>query len=133
MTDVGLTHIALEVSDLDESVTFYSAFAAMQVVHRRAGVVWLSDNMRPFVIVLIESDRIKSSLSPPAHLGVACATREEVDRLALLASEQGRLISGPEEAGPPVGYWVFIRAPDDHTLELSYGQEVGTTVDGGTA
>jgi catechol 2,3-dioxygenase-like lactoylglutathione lyase family enzyme len=131
MTDIGLTHIALEVSDLDASITFYATFAEMQVVHRRANVVWLSDNTRPFVIVLIETDRIESPLRPPAHLGVACATREEVDRLSELAREEGRLISGPEDAGPPVGYWVFIRAPDDHTLELSYGQEVGMTVAGG--
>ena len=130
MTDIGLTHIALEVSDLDASITFYTTFAAMRVVHRRAGVVWLSDNTRPFVVVLIETDRIESSLRPPAHLGVACATREEVDRLAERARKEDRLISGPEDAGPPVGYWVFIRAPDDHTLELSYGQEVATTVEG---
>jgi len=129
MTDVGLTHIALEVRDLDASIAFYADFAAMQVVHRRDGVAWLGDNTRPFVIVLIEVDRVASSLRPAAHLGVACATREDVDRLAELAREQDRLIGGPEDAGPPVGYWVFIRDPDDHTLELSYGQEVETTVD----
>jgi len=128
MTDVGLTHIALEATDLDASIAFYASFAAMQVVHRRDGVVWLSDNTRPFVIVLIEGDRVGSSLRPSAHLGVACATHEEVDRLAELARSQGRLISGPEDAGLPVGYWVFIRDPDGHTLELSYGQEVGVTV-----
>jgi catechol 2,3-dioxygenase-like lactoylglutathione lyase family enzyme len=130
MTDVGLTHIALEAADLDASVAFYASFAAMQVVHRREGVVWLSDNTRPFVIVLIASDRIAASLRPSAHLGVACATHEEVDRLAELAREQGRLIRGPKDAGSPVGYWVFIRDPDGHTLELSYGQEVGVTVTG---
>ena len=27
MTDIGLTHIALEVSDLDASITFYATFA----------------------------------------------------------------------------------------------------------
>ena len=130
MTDIGLTHIALEVSNLDASITFYTTFAAMQVVHRRSGVVWLGDNTRPFVVVLIKTDRIESSLRPPAHLGVACATREEVDQLAERARKEDRLIRGPEDAGPPVGYWVFIRAPDDHTLELSYGQEVGITVEG---
>jgi catechol 2,3-dioxygenase-like lactoylglutathione lyase family enzyme len=130
MTDIGLTHIALETGDLDASIEFYATFAAMQVVHRRLGVAWLSDNTRPFVIVLIESDEVESPLRPSAHLGVACATHEEIDRLAELAREQDRLISGPEDAGPPVGYWVFIRDPDGHTLELSYGQEVGLTVAG---
>jgi len=133
MTDVGLTHIALEVRDLDASVAFYATFAAMQVVHRREGVVWLSDKTRPFVIVLIESDHVDSALRPSAHLGVACATRDEVDRLAGLAREQGCLVRGPENAGPPVGYWVFFRDPDGHTLELSHGQEVGTAVDTATS
>jgi hypothetical protein len=98
-------------------------------VHRREGVVWLSDRTRPFVIVLIESDRVEPALRPSAHLGVACASRAEVDRLAALARLQGRLVSGPEDAGPPVGYWVFFRDPDGHTLELSHGQEVGLTVE----
>ena len=46
--DVGLTHVALPVCDLDESAGFYARFARMQVVHRREGVIWLSDNTRPF-------------------------------------------------------------------------------------
>jgi len=133
MTDVGFTHVALEAGDLDASIAFYATFAGMQVVHRREGVVWLSDKTRPFVIVLIESDRIASSLRPSAHLGVACASRDEVDRLAALARAPGCLLRGPEDAGPPVGYWVFFRDPDGHTLELSHGQEVGIAVEESTS
>jgi hypothetical protein len=33
------------------------------------------------------------------------------------------------EYGPPVGYWAFLRDPDGHTLEISFGQEVGVTVE----
>ena len=33
-------------------------------------------------------------------------------------------------AGPPVGYWAFLRDPDGHTLEVSFGQQVGLTVSG---
>jgi catechol 2,3-dioxygenase-like lactoylglutathione lyase family enzyme len=128
MTDVGLTHVALEVSDLDASSAFYAAFAGMHVVHRRPRVVWLSDKTRPFVIVLVEAERVGTKLRPIAHLGVACASREEVDRLSRIAREEDRLIGGPTDSGPPVGYWAFIRDPDGHTLELSYGQDVGLTV-----
>jgi hypothetical protein len=28
-----------------------------------------------------------------------------------------------------VGYWAFLQDPDGHTLELSYGQEFGLTVE----
>ena len=50
MSDVGLTHIALPVTDLDESADFYERYARMQIVHRREGVLWLSDKTRPFVL-----------------------------------------------------------------------------------
>ena len=129
MSDLGLTHVALPACDLDESIRFYADYARMQVVHRREGVVWLSDKTRPFVIVLMESDGVMHPLRPAAHLGVACESRDEVDRLAARARAEGRLIEGPADYGPPVGYWVFIRDPDGHTLEVSYGQDVGLAVE----
>jgi catechol 2,3-dioxygenase-like lactoylglutathione lyase family enzyme len=129
MSDVGLTHIALPVTDLDDSADFYECYARMQIVHRRAGVLWLSDKTRPFVLVLIESPSVLHPLRPMAHLGVACESRDEVDRLAARARAERCLISGPADAGAPVGYWAFLRDPDGHTVEVSYGQQVGRTVD----
>jgi catechol 2,3-dioxygenase-like lactoylglutathione lyase family enzyme len=127
--DVGLTHIALPVTDLDASIEFYAAYAKMQVVHRRPQVVWLSDKTRPFAIVLIESEDVAFPIVPFAHLGVACESREAIDELSTRAREESCLIAGPMDYGPPVGYWAFIRDPDGHTLEVSFGQEVGMTVE----
>ena len=129
MSDLGLTHVALPACDLDESIRFYAEYARMQVVHRREGVVWLSDKTRPFVIVLMESRSVLHPLRPAAHLGVACESRDEVDRLAARARAEGCLIEGPADYGPPVGYWVFLRDPDGHTLEVSHGQDVGLAVE----
>jgi catechol 2,3-dioxygenase-like lactoylglutathione lyase family enzyme len=103
------------------------------VVHRRTvpatgfEVAWLSDTTRPFV-VLSERSTVDHPLVPPAHLGVACASREEVDRLCALARGEGRLRNRPRDAGPPIGYVAAICDPDGHTLEVSFGQEVGLTV-----
>jgi catechol 2,3-dioxygenase-like lactoylglutathione lyase family enzyme len=135
MTDVGLTHIALPVADVDRSVAFYTNYARMRVVHRRkdqtngSEVVWISDGTRPFVIVLIGVPTVENALLPFAHLGVGCESREEVDRLCAEARREGVLLMGPADAGHPVGYWAFIRDPDGHTLEVSYGQEIGLTVE----
>ncbi|HPF36552.1 MAG TPA: VOC family protein [Candidatus Krumholzibacteria bacterium] len=134
MHDLGLTHIALPVRDLQRSLDFYATYAAMEVVHRRVRddegreVAWISDRTRPFVVVLIETGAQVVPLAAPAHLGVACRSQAEVDTLCALASEEGRLVKEPEQAGPPVGYWATIADPDGHTLELTYGQKVGLAV-----
>ena len=134
MSDVGLTHIALPIKNIEHSLTFYSRYGRMQVVHRRkdqetgSEVVWISDRTRPFVVVLIEVDRVDSVLLPLAHLGVGCESRAEVDRLCDMARDEGILIEGPLDYGYPVGYFALIKDPDGHTLELSYGQEVGLAV-----
>jgi catechol 2,3-dioxygenase-like lactoylglutathione lyase family enzyme len=135
MNDVGLTHIALQAFNLERSIAFYAQYAAMKVVHQRIDhhtgikVIWLSDNTRPFVIVLAESTHVTAVLSPFAHLGVGCKDQAEVDRLCALAKQQGVLIEGPNDFGYPVGYWAFLRDPDGHTLEISHGQEIGLTVE----
>ena len=134
MVDHGLTHVALPVSHLNDSIAFYTTYAQMQVVHRRTvpttgfDVAWMSDKTRPFVIVLSERSQVDHPLVPPAHLGLACASREDVDRLCALARREGRLLNGPRDAGPPIGYVASIRDPDGHTLEGSFGQDVELTV-----
>lgn len=133
MSDVGLTHIALPVTNMEASLTFYATYAHMQVVHRRTDpdgtdVVWLSDRTRPFVIVLIQSPRVDTPLLPLAHLGVGCATRQEVDALCEHARQAGCLRLGPTDSGYPIGYWAFLSDPDGHTLEIAHGQEVALTV-----
>ena len=138
MSDLGLTHVALPVTDVEASIAFYAKYARMQVVHRRKDaetegeVVWVSDRTRPFVVVLIRAERVEHPLLPWAHLGVGCESRAEVDRLCAEASAEGRLVEGPTDSGYPVGYWALISDPDGHTLEVSFGQEVGLTVERAT-
>lgn len=133
--DRGLTHVALPVTDVDASVDFYRRYAAMEIVHSRSDaetgdrVIWLSDRTRPFVVVLIEQARVDGGLTGFSHLGVGCETRADVDRLCATAASEGRVVLGPLDSGPPVGYWGMIRDPDGHNLELSHGQEVGLTVE----
>jgi catechol 2,3-dioxygenase-like lactoylglutathione lyase family enzyme len=135
MTDIGLTHITLPAAEVERSIKFYSTYAGMQVIHRRidaetgVAVVWLCDRTRPFVLVLIQTDSVHPVLSPLAHLGVGCKSRESVDALCEKAQQEGVLIQAQKDSGYPIGYWAFLRDPDGHTLELSYGQEIGLTVE----
>ena len=135
MPDVGLTHIALPVTDLDASVDFYSRYARMHVVHRRNQAVhknreiaWLSDGTRPFALVLAEADTVERPLGPFAHLGVACPTLEELHRLCEMAASEGTLRQAPKATGGPAGTYAMLDDPDGHTLELSFGQEVAYAI-----
>jgi catechol 2,3-dioxygenase-like lactoylglutathione lyase family enzyme len=133
--DIGATHIALPVTDVEGSIAFYAQYAGMQVVHRRADpttgqtVVWMRDLTRPFVVVLIQAPAVDGGmLGFFAHLGVGVASREVVAGRIAQAQAAGLRTLGPIDSGYPVGYWGYIVHPDGHNLELSYGQEVGLTV-----
>ncbi len=144
MPDQGLTHVALLVSALEASLAFYAKYARMAVVHERtdaasgARVAGITDLTRPFAIVLVQAPpsvparlvKLVGKLVPGLqHLGVGCASRAEVDRLCAEARRDRCLRSGPTDSAYPVGYWAFINDPDGHILEVSFGQEVGLTIE----
>lgn len=135
MADLGFTHIALPVQKIEASIAFYAKYAHMQVVRRRtdptrgSDVAWISDRTRPFAIVLVATPDVDHSPFPLAHLGVACASRDEVDRLCIQAQAEGYLLYEPREVSPTVGYAGLLVDPDGHTLELAFGQEVTLAVE----
>ncbi|MDK9357545.1 VOC family protein [Lelliottia sp. V106_10] len=136
--DVGFTHVAFVVRDLDKSIDFYHRYAGMDVVHKREPdvqearkVAWLSDRTRPFALVLVQADVVTDTpLGNFGHLGVACARIEKIDQKVEMARSEGVLRKEPVQAGDPVGYFVFFADPDGNTLELSYGQRVGLEASG---
>lgn len=129
MTDLGLTHVAFAVRNLEASIDFYQRYAGMKVIHRRldAGtsfeVAGLSDFTRPFSIVLIQGLGLDDTpLGPFGHLGIVCASRDQVDVLAANAKAEGILVKEATDSGPPVGYWALISDPDGNTLEVAHSQ-----------
>ncbi|MGP9766871.1 VOC family protein [Halomonas sp. AOP13-D3-9] len=133
--DIGFTHIALSANNLDKSIDFYHRYANMTIIHERTDkeinkrVVWLSDKTRPFVLVLVQSSNPAPILGPFAHLGVGCRSKSEVDKLCEQARRESILSKEATDSGYPVGYWAFINDPNGHVLEVSYGQEIGLTVE----
>jgi lactoylglutathione lyase len=136
-TDLGWTHIALPAHDVQASITFYTSYAGMRVVHDRLDeqnttgrVVWLADGTRPFVLVLAQTSLpVEHPLGPFAHLGIALPSAAAVDELARRAEADCCLRSTAIDYGPPAGYLCMVSDPDGHIVEFSFGQEVGLTVD----
>lgn len=131
--DLGATHIALQVSDLDRSLDFYRRYADMVPVHRRTTsegvrVAWITDGTRPFVLVLLETD-VTHPFGGWNHIGIGVASRHEVDRRTAAAAVEGFVTMSPHDSGPPAGYYGIVVDPDGHNLEIAFGQEVEFTVD----
>ena len=134
--DLGLTHIALVVRDVEASVRFYRRYAGLHSIHERGSgdvrVGWISDLRRPFGLVLVErrvgpvrawlARRLAGVRPALHHIGVAVQTRGDVDRLCEIARQEGVLRRPPRDAGHPVNYYGMIGDPDGNRLEVSCGQ-----------
>jgi lactoylglutathione lyase len=143
-----LTHIALPVRNLQAMLDFYARYTTMKVIHERFDdetslrTAWLANERditeegARFVIVLIEGqvprnvvgDAIQEHygfLTSFSHLGISVDTRDDVDRIAELAKEEGCLVLGPMYRNPIVGYICLVRDPDGNNIEFSVEQVLG--------
>ena len=143
-----LTHIALPVRDLDATLAFYEKYTTLKKIHSRHDPetdlrsAWLAnerdikaEGTARFVIVLIcgklptkVTGDIKEEygfLTSISHLGLSLESREEVDRVAAMAKEEGCLLLGPMYRNPVVGYICIVKDPDGNNLEFSVEQVLG--------
>ena len=126
------THVALLVSDVDQTADFYIKYCGLKVLERRLDpktgyrVIWLGEN-KNFVIVAFESEKkpIQSITKPLSHLGFSFESKEQVDEIAQTAKEEGLLNYGPVYFDADVGYICEVLDPDGNSVEFSYGQKLG--------
>lgn len=149
-----LTHIALPVRDLDATLAWYRKYTTLEVIHEREDpdtklrTAWLANpgdkteqggdigvQAAKFVIVLIAgklptniTGDIKEEygfLTSISHLGISLETREDVDRIAAMAKEDGCLLLGPMYRNVVVGYICVVKDPDGNNVEFSVEQVLG--------
>jgi catechol 2,3-dioxygenase-like lactoylglutathione lyase family enzyme len=142
-----LTHIALPVSNLDATLAFYAKYTTMEKIHERYDEethmrsAWIANTedktatSARFVIVVMEgklptqiTGDIKEEywfLRSIAHLGISLDSREDVDRIAAMAKEDGCLVLGPVYRNAVVGYICLVRDPDGNNVEFSVEQDLG--------
>lgn len=142
-----LTHVALPVRDLDSTLDFYRRYTTLELIHERTDPetglrsVWLANRRdrtevaARFVLVLICGalpTRITGDIREEygflrsiSHLGISLNSREDVDRIAAMAADEGILVLGPRYMNPVVGYICIVRDPDGNQLEFSVEQVLG--------
>jgi catechol 2,3-dioxygenase-like lactoylglutathione lyase family enzyme len=132
-----LTHFALHVADLEATAVFYEEFAGMRVIRawedQDGGgleVKWLrgAEPPNPFVLVLLQGESQifgnlpQTKIGPLSHFGFAVDSREAVDAVALRGEAAGVLLMAPRFGGETVGYHCYLRDPNGHSVEFSFGQ-----------
>lgn len=138
--EIKWTHLALHVSNIEESVKFYAEFTGFKKIHDRFDketqirVVWLSDRPEEceyeFVLVLIEKvaepeASVQSPIGPLSHIGFSVPTRADVDSIALRGKQRDILTFGPVYLDEVAGYICMLKDPDGHQVEFSFGQVLG--------
>ncbi|HEX9770726.1 MAG TPA: VOC family protein [Kiloniellales bacterium] len=123
-----LTHIALHVGALDACIEFYQRYCNLEVTDDqvRGGrrVVLMAEPGRgaSFVLQLLAGGTDKDPTpEEDRHFGFAVDSREEVDRLAAMAADEGILLLETFEGPFPVGYICAVKDPNGNTVEISCG------------
>lgn len=109
--------LALNVSDLDEAVDFYSKLFATEPAKRRPGYANFAVDSPPLKLVLIENPGASGRLN---HLGVEVASSDEVAAAEARLSDRG--LDTATEANTACCYAVqdkvWVSDPDDAPWEI---------------
>jgi len=143
-----LTHVALPVRNLAATLAFYAKYTNLALIHEREDAetglktAWLANerdrttgDAARFVIVLIEGklptqitgdiEEHYGFLTSISHLGLSLDSRDDVDRIAAMARDEGCLLLGPMYRNEVVGYICIVTDPDGNNLEFSVEQVLG--------
>jgi catechol 2,3-dioxygenase-like lactoylglutathione lyase family enzyme len=112
----GLTHTALPVSDLDRSISFYSALLGSRVLLHDDRVAEIGTPGAHDVITL--ERRPADQVQPlPTHIGFRLIEPVAKEELAAAVERAGGTVKEQGEFRPGMPY-VFALDPDGHEIEI---------------
>lgn len=127
-----LTHIALHVKDVSKCVSFYQRYGELEIVRDRhvngKHIIWLAESCKAdqFIFVLLPGGPGHQQSSVDfSHLGFALSSKDEVDKIAQMATKENILLWPPKQEDFPVGYYCGVLDPDGNRIEFSFGQPLG--------
>jgi catechol 2,3-dioxygenase-like lactoylglutathione lyase family enzyme len=116
---LGLTHLALTVSDLERSFQFYHDVFGMLAVYREPHFLQAQTPGARDVLVLEEGTENVGHSGGIKHFGFRLTDARDIDRAAKAIERAGGMIKHRGEFCPGEPY-VFFTDPDGYEVEVWY-------------
>jgi catechol 2,3-dioxygenase-like lactoylglutathione lyase family enzyme len=116
---LGLTHLALTVSDLERSFQFYHDVFGMLAVYRENSFLQAQTPGARDVLVLEEGTENIGRSGGIKHFGFRLTDARDIDRAATAIERAGGKIKHRGEFSPGEPY-VFFTDPDGYEVEVWY-------------
>jgi catechol 2,3-dioxygenase-like lactoylglutathione lyase family enzyme len=116
---LGLTHLALTVSDLERSFQFYHDVFGMLAVYRERNLLQAQTPGARDILVLEEGTENVGKSGGIKHFGFRLADARDIDRAAAAIERAGGKIVHRGEFCPGEPY-VFFTDPDGYEVEVWY-------------
>ena len=115
----GLTHIAIAVRDLDQSLTFYQKVFDVEVMYHKDDFLQVATPGAHDIIVFEKKKADHGSMGGIAHFGFRLRKAKDIDEMARRIRSAGGTIIDQGEFVPGEPY-IFFKDPDGYEVEIWY-------------
>jgi len=115
----GLTHIAIAVKDLDQTLAFYQKVFEVKVMYHRDDFLQVTTPGANDIIVFEKKKADPGKTGGIAHFGFRLRDAKDIDEMAGRIKSAGGTIIDKGEFVPGEPY-VFFKDPDGYEVEICY-------------
>jgi len=115
----GLTHIAIAVKDLDQTLAFYQKVFEVKVMYHRDDFLQVTTPGANDIIVFEQEKADHGKTGGIAHFGFRLRDAKDIDEMAERIKSAGGTIIDKGEFVPGEPY-VFFKDPDGYEVEICY-------------
>src|SRR4029450_9457345 len=115
----GLTHIALAVKDIDQTLAFYQKVFDVQVMYHKDDFLQVTTPGANDIIVFEQKKAEYGKTGGIAHFGFRLRNRKDINEMAMRIRSAGGTIVDQGEFVPGEPY-IFFKDPDGYEVEIWY-------------
>jgi catechol 2,3-dioxygenase-like lactoylglutathione lyase family enzyme len=115
----GLTHIAMAVKDLDQTLAFYQKVFEVEVMYYKDDFLQVTTPGASDIIVFEKKKADYGKTGGIAHFGFRLRNAKDIDEMASRIKTAGGTIIDQGEFVPGEPY-IFFKDPDGYEVEICY-------------